>query len=88
MNQLIVQETAASKDYSEYWGVQVLIVRTLQHTGIKVDIKDRLPIFRLWRVIQSRMVGKRGDQLLQLLNKLTELRKNGLEPPHQEGKYL
>jgi len=81
-------EQTSPNDYSEYWSSQVLIVRTLQQIGIRVDVKDRLPIFRLWRIIQERMVGQRAEHLLQLLNKLTELRKQGMEPPHKEGKYL
>ena len=81
-------ELVVPNDYSEYWGAQILLVRYLQQMGVRTDVKDRLPIFRLWQIIQSRMTGKRAEHLLQLLNKLTQLRLNGMEPPHKDGKYL
>ncbi len=76
------------KEYSEYWEVQVLIVRILQNSGLKVGVKDRLPLFRLWLLVTNRMTGARRDNLLTLLNQLTKLRISGLEPPHNGKTYV
>lgn len=76
------------KDYTEYWEAQVLLVRILQNSGLKVGVKDRLPIFRLWLLVNGRMTGARKDNLLQLLNAMTKMRTMGMEPPHNGKTYV
>jgi len=75
------------KDYSEYWGMQVHLVRILQSADMRVDIRDRLPLFRLWLVVDRRMTGSRKNNILQLIQSLIHMRMKGLEPPHEGGKY-
>lgn len=75
------------KDYTEYWEAQVLTVRILQNAGLKVGVKDRLPIFRLWYVVSNRMTGSRRSNLLQLLQAMVKLRAMGMEPPHDGKVY-
>jgi hypothetical protein len=77
-----------TKDYSEYWEAQVLLVRILQNSGVKVGIKDRLPIFRLWQVVSKKMAGNRATTILKLLDSLVRMRQNGEEPPNTGKKYL
>lgn len=77
-----------NKDYSKYWETQVLLVRILQNSGIRVGIKDRLPIFRLWHVVSTRMSGRRANNLLQLLQYIVDMRKRGMEPLHNGKQYL
>lgn len=81
------EELSPPKDYTEYWEAQVLTVRILQNSGLRIGVKDRLPIFRLWRLIDNRMTGARKDNLLQLLQALVNMRKAGLEPPHNGTTY-
>lgn len=73
--------------HAEYWEAQVLLVRILQNSGLKVGIKDRLPLFRLWILVDTRMTGIRRTQLLQMLATLVKLRTDGKEPPHKGNKY-
>lgn len=75
------------KDYSGYWEAQVLAVRILQSSGLKVGVKDRLPVFRLWLLVSNRMTGARQANLLQLLNAIAKMRTEGLEPPHNGKTY-
>lgn len=75
------------KDYSEYWGAQVSLVRILQKCGVNVDVRDRLPIFRLWLIINQRMTGPKKENILQLLQSLRNMRLKGLEPEHDGKKY-
>jgi len=75
-------------DYADYWEAQVLAVRILNSCGVKVGVKDRLPLFKLYRVVSSRMTGVRQSNLLQLLRQLVDLRIQGLEPPHNGKKYV
>lgn len=82
------QVQVASKGYAEYWEAQVLTVRILQNSGLKVGVKDRLPIFRLWLLVDSRMAGARRSNLLQLLQRMVELRRMGLEPQHNGKTYV
>lgn len=79
---------AASKEYAEYWEAQVLTVRILQNSGLKVGVKDRLPIFRLWLLVDNRMTGARRTNLLQLLEAMVKMRTIGLEPPHNGKTYV
>ena len=74
-------------DYSDYWEAQVLAVRILNACGVKVGVKDRLPIFRLYRVVSDRMTGAKQNNLQQLLRQLVHLRTQGMEPPHNGKKY-
>jgi hypothetical protein len=76
------------KDYTEYWEAQALLVRILQNSGLKVGIKDRLPIFRLWLLVNSRMTGARQVNLLQLLQALVNMRMKGMEPPNNGKTYV
>lgn len=75
------------KGYSEYWEAQVLLVRILQNSGLKVGVKDRLPVFRLWNLVSKRMTGVRQINLLQLLQALVLMRTQGMEPPHDGKVY-
>lgn len=77
-----------TKNYAEYWEAQVLFVRILQNSGLKVGIKDRLPLFRLWLVVDTRMTGVRRAELLNMIEILVALRKEGKEPPHKADKYV
>lgn len=79
---------APPKDYSEYWEAQVLLVRILQNSGLKVGVKDRLPIFRLWLIVSKQMTGARQANLLQLLDALAKMRGKGMEPPHNGKIYV
>lgn len=81
-------ESLVVKDYSEYWGVQILLVRILQNSGLKVDPKSRLPIFRLWLLVKSRMTGAKAPNILQLLTALLNMRIKGMEPPNDGKKYV
>ena len=76
-----------SKDYTEYWATQVVLIRMLQSAGLKVDIRDRLPIFRLWQVVGRRMTGNRAYHILQLLQALVNMRQKCMEPPHDGKRY-
>jgi hypothetical protein len=76
-----------TKDYAEYWEAQVIFVRLLQNSGLKVGVKDRLPLFKLRLLIDARMTGVRKEQLIKLLDLLVSLRTKGLEPPHKGNKY-
>jgi hypothetical protein len=78
----------ATKECAEYWEAQVLTVRILQNSGLKVGVKDRLPIFRLWLFVNERMTGSRRSNLLQLLQRMVELRTMGLEPQHNGKTYV
>lgn len=78
---------APPKDYTEYWEAQVLTVKILQNSGLKVGVKDRLPIFRLWLVVNSRMTGARKDTLVKLLDTMLRLRMKGREPTHNGKVY-
>ena len=78
---------APPKDYTEYWEAQVLTVRILQNSGLKVGVKDRLPVFRLWLLVNGRMTGARKFNLLQLLQALVKMRTMGMEPPHNGKVY-
>lgn len=80
-------EVLPPKDYTEYWEAQVLTVRILQNSGLKVGVKDRLPLFRLWLLVNTRITGARKDNLLQLLNAMTKMRVDGKEPPHNGKTY-
>lgn len=82
-----VEVVAPPKDYSEYWEAQVLTVRILQNAGLKVGVRDRLPLFRLWLLVSDRMTGARRDNLLQLLQALVKMRTMGMEPPHNGKLY-
>lgn len=75
------------KDYTEYWGVQYLIVRILQRAGLKVSPRDRLPIFRLWNIVRNRITGAKAENLCQLLQALLNMRMKGMEPPHNGQQY-
>ena len=75
------------KDYSEYWGMHIQFVRILKSAGLKVDIRDRLPLFRLWHVVNSRMTGARRANVLQIIQGLVNMRLKGLEPPNDGKKY-
>lgn len=77
-----------TKECTEYWEAQVLTVRILQNSGLKVGVKDRLPLFRLWLLVDSRMTGARRSNLLQLLQKMVELRTMGSEPEHNGKAYI
>jgi hypothetical protein len=79
---------AASKDYTEYWEAQVLLVRILQNSGLRVGVKDRLPIFRLWNIVAKRMTGVRQHNVLLLLQALVQMRGRGIEPPHNGKTYV
>lgn len=72
---------------SWYWEAQIQAVGALVALGFKVTIKDRLPIFKLYRQIEERTTGDKGKAAKQLLELLLDLRKQGLEPPHKNGKY-
>lgn len=76
------------KDYSEYWEAQILFVRILQNSGLKVGVKDRLPLFKLWLLVENRMTGVRRSELLNMIDILVALRKVGREPPHKANKYV
>jgi hypothetical protein len=78
----------STKDYSEYWGVQVLLVRILKTLGIKVDIRDRLPLFRLWNIVNSRMTGAKKHNILQLIQSLVHMRQKNMEPPNDGKRYV
>jgi hypothetical protein len=78
---------AKPKDYSEYWGAQISLVRILQRNGLRVDIKDRLPLFRLWILVSNRMTGDRAKNIFQLIQFLLNLRRNGKEPPYNGKRY-
>lgn len=75
------------KDYSEYWAIQVVLVRILQSSGVTVNVKDRLPLFRLWTVVSSRMTGAKQHNILQLIQALVHMRMKGMEPEHDGKKY-
>lgn len=75
------------KEYAEYWEAQVLTVRILQNSGLKVGVKDRLPLFRLWLLVDIRMTGARRTNLLQLLQAMITMRTMGLEPPNNGKTY-
>lgn len=81
----MAEEEKETKD--RYWELQITLVRLLQSAGLRVDVKDRLPIFRLFRVVTTRMTGAKAAQILGLLTELVTLRKAGLEPPFVRGKY-
>lgn len=76
-----------TKDYTEYWEAQVLLVRILQNSGLKVGVKDRLPIFRLWNIVATRMTGARQHNVSLLLQALVIMRGKGMEPPHKGNTY-
>lgn len=84
---MVPMEIPPTKDYSEYWAIQVVLVRVLQSAGLKVDVRDRLPIFRLWSIVNQRITGTKKVNILQLLQSLVELRKKGNEPPNDGKKY-
>lgn len=75
------------KDYTEYWEAQVLLVRILQNSGLKVGVKDRLPLFRLYLLVDRRMTGTRRVKLIELLEVLAKLRISGGEPPNDGMTY-
>jgi hypothetical protein len=72
----------------KYWEAQIILVRLLVQLGIKVDVKDRLPIFRLYTTIPNRCTGAKRQEILALLTYLNDLRKAGFEPKHKDGKYV
>jgi len=74
-------------DYSDYWKVQAELIFALKKLGLKVDISDRLPVFRLWTIITKRVTGARQTYLLELLDSLVKLRTQGREPPNDGKKY-
>lgn len=76
-----------TKDYAEYWAVQVVLVRVLQSAGLKVDVRDRLPLFRLWHTVSTRITGTRSFNILQLIQALVHMRMKGMEPAHDGKKY-
>jgi hypothetical protein len=80
-------QPTSGKDYSEYWGVQIQLVRILQHCGVKVDIKDRLPLFKLWNIVNTRMTGIRRRNILLLLQSLVHMRMKGMEPENDGKRY-
>jgi len=77
-----------TNDYSAYWEAQVLFVRILQASGLKVGVKDRLPLFKLWTLIDKRITGKRRVELMSMIDIMVQLRKQGKEPPHKANKYI
>jgi hypothetical protein len=79
---------APPKDYTEYWEAQTLIVRILQNSGLRIGVKDRLPVFRLWLLVDSRITGVRRNNLLILLQALVRMRTMGMEPPHNGKTYI
>lgn len=79
--------TPTTKDYSEYWEAQVLTVKILQNSGLKIGVRDRLPVFHLWLLVSNRMTGTRQDNLLKLLDSMVKLRGEGKEPPHNGKVY-
>jgi hypothetical protein len=87
MQQSPPEVLAPPKDYTEYWEAQVLLVRILQNSGLRVGVKDRLPIFRLWLLVTSRITGAKQVNLLQLLNAMAKMRISGREPPHNGKTY-
>lgn len=57
--------------------------------GIKhFHVKERLPLFKLWTMVQRRTAGSHTAQALDLIEGLVVLRKMGVEPPHNRGRYL
>lgn len=85
--QTTTEDFSPPKDYTEYWEAQVLTVRILQNSGLKVGVKDRLPLFRLWLLVDQRMAGTRRINLLILLQALVKMRTMGLEPPNNGKIY-
>lgn len=77
-----------TKDYSAYWELQILLTHTFAKHGLKVGPKDRLPIFRLYRAVDTQMTGEKALKFKSLLEKMVSLRRLGLEPPHENGMYL
>jgi hypothetical protein len=53
-----------------------------------VGVKDRLPVFKLYRAVDTQMTGKKQEQLKALLSDLVKLRAQGLEPEHDGLRYL
>lgn len=68
-----------------YWDTHVRIVIRLQELGYKYKLKDRLPIFKLWRELYktakaSPKLRPTIGKILADLDYLKALRVEGLEP--------
>lgn len=78
----------------DYWQVHVRTVLKLQELGFSYRLKDRLPLFRLWR--QLLKLGRKNPKLrpainraLQDLDLLKHMRVEGLEPKlESKDRYL
>ena len=72
---------------SDYWRLQVYLKQKKQSAGIRVGVRDRLPLFRLWLIVDRRITGARKYNILHVMDQLVALRKAGREPPHDGNKY-
>jgi hypothetical protein len=88
MNQPQIRKITTTRDYSEYWEVHYLLIRVLRRLGVVLNSKGRLPLFRLWIKISTRMQGDRQKFILKIIQALVSLRIQGKEPPHNDRVYL
>ena len=74
----------------DYWDVHTDLVVNLREFGIKQDLSERIPIFKMYRDL-SKMAGQHPEladkaaYLKEGLEYLLLLRQNGLEPPVTKG---
>lgn len=72
----------------KYWQLHIAACQALLELGIRVHVKDRLPLFKLWNEVPKRSVGAKADNVLALIEALLQLRKAGVEPPHKGPRYV
>ena len=69
-----------------YLELQRQVVDKLREIGVYYAYDDRLALF--WLRVNIPRLYKVSDDLVRTLDELTELRKKGLEPAHENGKYV
>lgn len=78
------------KTQSQYWPIHLELIRVLDSIGFKVHPKDRLPLFKLWRLADAALKNvqpETRDRIKELIAASVKLRCEGLEPEHKGNRY-